>query len=101
LKTLLQLNSSKKSDGIITIMRNLYKEQGLLSMWRGNGANCVKIVPETACKFFAFEQYKRLISGTDSGEVTPIQRLLAGSLAGATAQVGFTTLSTSTSANND
>lgn len=62
-------------------------EGGLTGMWRGNGINVIKIAPESAIKFAAYEQCKRLILGEQRDTPLAIhERFLAGATAGAVSQ---------------
>lgn len=73
--------------GISECMKILLKEGGSRSMWRGNGINVLKIAPETALKFAAYEQMKRLIRGNDSTrQMTIVERFYAGAAAGGISQ---------------
>lgn len=64
-----------------------YRNEGLLSLWRGNSATMARVVPFAALQFVAHEQYKILLrpAETEGGALPPLRRLLAGSLAGITA----------------
>ena len=41
---------------VISGYRYLIEEGGVKSLWRGNGMNVVKIIPETALRFAVYEE---------------------------------------------
>ncbi|XP_039984249.1 mitochondrial coenzyme A transporter SLC25A42-like [Xiphias gladius] len=65
-----------------------YVKDGLLSLWRGNSATMVRVMPYAAIQFCSHDQYKRLLGsyyGYQGKALPPFPRFLAGSLAGTTA----------------
>lgn len=64
----------------------MLREGGFWSLWRGNGINVLKIAPESAIKFMAYEQAKRVIRGNQTRELSIYERFCAGSLAGGVSQ---------------
>ncbi|XP_004637008.2 calcium-binding mitochondrial carrier protein SCaMC-1 [Octodon degus] len=86
LKVMMQVHSLKtRKMRLISVFEQLIKEGGVLSLWQGNGINVFKIAPETALKVGAYEQYKKWLS-FDGTRIGILERFIAGSLAGATAQ---------------
>ncbi|XP_023234013.1 calcium-binding mitochondrial carrier protein SCaMC-3-like [Centruroides sculpturatus] len=85
LKVFLQVRGSEFSS-ISTCLRHMLNEGGIKSLWRGNGINVVKIAPESAIKFMAYEQTKRIIKGNRARELSIYERFMAGSIAGGISQ---------------
>ncbi|KAK4569288.1 hypothetical protein RGQ29_004621 [Quercus rubra] len=87
LKVVLQVQTTRAS--IVPAIKKIWKEGGFLGFFRGNGLNVVKVTPESAIKFYAYESLKNVIGdgrGKDKGDIGASGRLLAGGMAGAVAQ---------------
>ncbi|CAF0846988.1 unnamed protein product [Adineta ricciae] len=65
-------------------IRDTYRNEGFLRLYRGNSANLARVIPSAAIYFTSHEQWKRILN-TDKYEKTPGRRFISGSLAGATA----------------
>lgn len=82
-KMLMQVSS--KGGNMSEILKKLWEEDGIKGFWRGNFAACVRLGPQSAIKFFAFEELQKAIGG--GKPLTGIQRTIAGSSAGVISQV--------------
>ncbi|KAF9685907.1 hypothetical protein SADUNF_Sadunf03G0103300 [Salix dunnii] len=51
-------------------------------MFKGNDTNCARIVPNSAVKFFSYEEASERQTGKDDAQLTPLLRLGAGACAG-------------------
>ncbi|CAM9634800.1 unnamed protein product, partial [Hapterophycus canaliculatus] len=65
LKTLLQ--SGKTKGTIVRGMTNIYRQEGVTAFWNGNGANTLKIMPESAIRFLGYEVFKSKICKAREG----------------------------------
>lgn len=73
-------------------IKKIWKEGGFLGFFRGNGINVVKVAPESAIKFFAYEMLKNVIGDSmekDKDDIGAFGRLFAGGMAGAVAQTAI------------
>ncbi|KAK3755750.1 hypothetical protein QZH41_019983 [Actinostola sp. cb2023] len=83
-KMLLQIQvSSSKYSGVYGTLATIYRNEGLIGYFKGNGTNIVRIVPYTAVQFAAYEEFKKILKiPEDTRQQRPIMRLTAGALAG-------------------
>lgn len=94
LKVLLQVQiDTPTKRGVIGGLSQMYQQGGVLAFFRGNGINVLKVAPESAIKFYAFEMMKDYVVGFDESgdrnEIGPLGRLVAGGCAGAVAQTAI------------
>lgn len=91
LKILLQVQNPHniKYNGTIQGLKYIWRTEGFRGLFKGNGTNCARIVPNSAVKFYSYEQaasgilwlYRRQ-TGNEDAELTPVLRLGAGACAG-------------------
>ncbi|KAG7313169.1 hypothetical protein JYU34_000262, partial [Plutella xylostella] len=85
LKVFLQVNPTRENMG--SCLARMISEGGITGLWRGNGINVIKIAPESAIKFAAYEQIKRLILGERQNQPLQLyERFIAGATAGGFSQ---------------
>ncbi|XP_070556068.1 ADP/ATP translocase 3-like [Ptychodera flava] len=61
-----QISVDKQYKGIVDCFKRVVKEQGTLSLWRGNLANVIRYFPTQALNFAFKDKYKKMfLSGVD------------------------------------
>lgn len=87
-KILLQVQSSTSAynQGVFGAVRQVYHEEGVKGLFRGNGLNCVRIFPYSAVQFVVYESCKKYIFHVDGikkkEQLTNFQRLFSGAVCG-------------------
>lgn len=76
-------NKHHKANGVIGGIRHIIKSESVLALYKGNGAQMVRIFPYAATQFTSFEIYKRYLDGV-FGSKSHIDKFLAGAAAGLT-----------------
>ncbi|EEA28849.1 calcium dependent mitochondrial carrier protein, putative [Talaromyces marneffei ATCC 18224] len=85
------VNAMRKGiQSLVDATKELWKAGGIRSLFAGNGLNVVKIMPESAIKFGAYEASKRafarLEGHDDTKKIRPTFQFLSGGLGGMVAQ---------------
>ncbi|CAH2069264.1 unnamed protein product [Thlaspi arvense] len=99
MKILLQVQNSHnvKYSGTVQGLKYIWRTEGIRGLFKGNGTNCARIVPNSAIKFFSYEHASNYIlyryrqgtgndsmvfSSAENAQLTPLLRLGAGATAG-------------------
>ncbi|KNC48465.1 carrier protein [Thecamonas trahens ATCC 50062] len=69
-------------DGVIPTLVRLFREEGVRGLFRGNGANVVRVIPVYALKFTLNDEFKAMFSPTDGSKPSFATLVASGSLAG-------------------
>ncbi|OQE27605.1 hypothetical protein PENSTE_c004G10389 [Penicillium steckii] len=71
-------------------LKELWRAGGMRSLFAGNGLNVLKVMPESAIKFGAYESAKRFFARmeghNDTKRLLPVSQFLSGGLGGMVAQ---------------
>ena len=51
---------AKQYKGVWSSLVRMFKEEGFRGFMRGNGINCVRIIPYSAVQFTTYEQLKKV-----------------------------------------
>lgn len=84
-------NVAYKDLGVFAGLRNMVKTESFVGLYKGNGAQAIRIFPYSGIQFFSFELYKKNLFGpllgSQPGQANHMQKLLAGGAAGGTAVI--------------
>lgn len=73
-------------EGVVGTLAKMWREEGMRGFLRGNGTNCIRIVPYSAVQFSSYtviKSYMLALPGSDpTGDLSTGGRLSAGALAG-------------------
>lgn len=64
------------------VSSSVFKNEGIRSFWKGNGANCARIIPNKGILFMCNDMFISLMK-KEHHQLTLFDRLLSGSLSGA------------------
>lgn len=71
-----------KYRGILQTAWVVTKEEGFLALWKGNGANVLRVIPVYGLKFGFNDTFKAIVAGPEKKVLTTSQLLWVGTLAG-------------------
>lgn len=73
-----------KYTGIVQTFRTVVTEEGVVALWKGNGANVVRILPTYALKFAFNDTFKDMLRTHPGEKLGALHMMGAGTMAGLT-----------------
>jgi solute carrier family 25 phosphate transporter 23/24/25/41 len=59
----IQVPGNTTYGGVGATLAKLWREEGFMGYLRGNGTNCIRIIPYSATQFAAYSVYKKVSTG--------------------------------------
>lgn len=84
LKIILQIQTTRAP--IMPALKNIWKHDGFIGFFRGNGLNVLKVTPESAIRFYTYEALKTWMVNSKGDDIGTMGHVLAGGMAGGIAQ---------------
>ncbi|KAK0108379.1 hypothetical protein ONS95_003190 [Cadophora gregata] len=87
LKILFQIQSVGREEYKLSVGKGLakmWRDEGWRGFMRGNGTNCIRIVPYSAVQFGSYNFYKKFFEPSPGGDLSSVSRLVCGGSAGIT-----------------
>lgn len=88
LKILFQVQNAGRSEYKLSVgkaLGKMWREEGWRGFMRGNGTNCIRIVPYSAVQFGSYNFYKKnFFEQYPGADLAPVTRLVCGGIAGIT-----------------
>jgi len=86
MKILYQLDGmrggTRKYTSIFSSFKTVIKEEGVVSLWKGNGANVVRVIPVYALKFGFNDKFKDMFRHPGHTQLSRMEQMAAGTTAG-------------------
>lgn len=88
LQTQSMLNKSfghRPFEGLFSGIHRISSDQGIAALWRGNFANCLRIVPTYAMRFTLFDRFRDFMTPKDCSSLADLslfRQMMAGGLSG-------------------
>ncbi|KAI0041003.1 mitochondrial carrier [Auriscalpium vulgare] len=79
-----QPRTGQQYKGVWRSLVRMWNEEGFRGFMRGNGINCIRIIPYSAVQFTTYEQLKKWFTRGGRRELDTPTRLVSGALAGIT-----------------
>ncbi|TVY45102.1 putative mitochondrial carrier [Lachnellula occidentalis] len=87
LKILFQIQSVGREEYKLSVgkgLKKMWQDEGWRGFMRGNGTNCVRIVPYSAVQFGSYNFYKKFFESSPGADLNALKRLVCGGAAGIT-----------------
>lgn len=73
--------------GTLSTIAQIYREEGYRGLFRGNGINCIRIVPYTAIQYAVYENLKQFVTNGER-PLTTTEKLTCGMIGGLASVAG-------------